>query len=70
MFWMRYAIDVIFLDDASRVVGLVQALRPWRISPLVRAATSVVEVPTGTIAHTGVRAGHTLAIEPRTVSVG
>jgi uncharacterized membrane protein (UPF0127 family) len=70
MFWMRYAIDVVFLDDASRIVGLVPELRPWRISPLVRAATSVVELPAGTIARADLREGQALTIEPRSPSAG
>jgi hypothetical protein len=70
MFWMRYAIDVVFLDDARRVVGLAPDLRPWRISPLVKPATSVLELPAGTIGRTGLREGQTLTIEPRTPSAG
>jgi hypothetical protein len=70
MFWMRYPIDVVFLDDALRVVGLASDLKPWRVSPLVRAATSVVELPAGAIATTRLREGQTLRIEPRSPSAG
>jgi uncharacterized membrane protein (UPF0127 family) len=64
MFGMRYAIDVVFLDAAQTVVGLVPALRPWRVSPLVKAASSVIELPAGTIARTGLRDGERLVIDP------
>ena len=64
MFGMRYAIDVVFLDDAYRVVGLVRHLEPWRISPSVRAATSVIELPAGTISKSSLREGQTLAFSP------
>ncbi len=70
MFGMRYAIDVVFLDDASRIVGLAAELQPWRISPLVKAATSVLELPAGTIARTGLRADQALTLEARTPSAG
>src|SRR5262249_56041136 len=33
MFGMRYPVDVAFLDDEHRVVGLVPCLLPWRGSP-------------------------------------
>jgi hypothetical protein len=62
MFGMRYAIDVVFLDDTHRVVGLTPDLQPGRISPKVREATSVLELPAGTIAGTGLVAGAQLEI--------
>jgi len=70
MFGMRYAIDVVFLDDARTVVGLTEALAPWRVSPLVKAATSVIELPAGTIAKTGLAAGQAITISPRSPSAG
>src|SRR5262249_57519345 len=45
MFGMRYPVDVAFLDDEHRVVGLVPCLLPWRVSPKLRQAANVVEVP-------------------------
>src|SRR5512145_1637770 len=50
MFGMRYAIDVVFLDEQQRVVHLVSDLAPGRISPKVGSAASVLELPAGTIA--------------------
>ena len=60
MFGMRYAIDIVFLDDAHRVVGAVSDLRPWRVSPLVKTASSVLELPAGTIAQVGIHEGQSL----------
>ena len=65
MFGMRYAIDVVFLDAAQSVVGLTSDLQPWRVSPLVKAAATVLELPAGTIKRTGLREGQRLTIEPR-----
>jgi uncharacterized protein len=70
MFGMGYAIDVVFLDDARTVVGLTEALAPWRVSPLVKAATSVIELPAGTIGKTGLAAGQAITISPRSPSAG
>jgi uncharacterized protein len=30
-FFMRYAIDIVFLNRRAEVIKLVEALRPWRI---------------------------------------
>jgi uncharacterized membrane protein (UPF0127 family) len=62
MFGMRYAIDVVFLDDAHRVVALVSRLAPGRISSKVPAASSVLELPAGTIECTGLALGARLEI--------
>jgi uncharacterized protein len=62
MFGMRYAIDVAFLDDAHRVVAVVSRLAPGRISPKVRDATSVLELPAGTIERAGLVIGARLEI--------
>lgn len=64
MFWMRYPIDVAFLDDDLQVVGLQAELRPWRISSAFSAARSVIELASGTLAARGIQVGARLAIEP------
>jgi protein-S-isoprenylcysteine O-methyltransferase Ste14/uncharacterized membrane protein (UPF0127 family) len=63
MFGMRYAIDVVFLDRNCRIVELVSDLAPWKVSPKVTQAASVLELPAGTIARLGLRSGGTLVIE-------
>jgi protein-S-isoprenylcysteine O-methyltransferase Ste14/uncharacterized membrane protein (UPF0127 family) len=62
MFGMRYPIDVVFLDAAGRVLATTPALRPWRVSPRVAAARSVLELPAGTVERLGVRPGMDVAI--------
>ncbi len=58
-FWMKFEFDAIFLDRNLRVVHLVPEMKPWRISKLVFAAHSVLEVPAGIIARTGTEPGDT-----------
>jgi uncharacterized protein len=48
-FGMQFPIDVVFLDKEKRVVGLAKTLRPNRISRLYYEASSVIELPAGTI---------------------
>lgn len=49
MFFMRFAIDVLFLDRSGKVKRVLLNLKPWRISPIVFGARSVVELPAGTL---------------------
>ncbi|MGH7721475.1 MAG: DUF192 domain-containing protein [Candidatus Dormibacteria bacterium] len=57
MFFMRFPLDVLFVDGEGRVVRVLTAIRPWRASTLVRGAKAAVELPAGTAARAGVVAG-------------
>lgn len=48
-FFMRFDIDVIFLDRQGKVLQVVESMPPWRISSLVREARLVVELPGGVL---------------------
>ena len=50
-FFMKFPIDLIYLDRRHRVRGIVRELRPWRLS-MCLPAHSVLELPTGTIDRT------------------
>lgn len=47
-FWMRFPIDLVYLDRKNRIRKLKSDVRPWRLSACLRAH-SVIELPTGTI---------------------
>lgn len=57
--FMAFAIDAVFLDPGLRVVRVI-TLPPWRLSPWVRGAASVLELPRG--AAKDVRPGDELEI--------
>src|SRR5262249_28093529 len=63
MIGMRFAIDVVFLDAANRVVRVIEGLAPGKISPKVADATSVLELPVGTLAHVALSLGTPIEIE-------
>ena len=63
-FFMRFAIDAIFVDRALRVVRVRRSLRPWRLVPFVLGARSVFELPAGTLAGLGLERGDVLVVEP------
>ena len=50
MFFMRFAIDVLFLDREGKVKRVLLTLKPWRVSPIVFSSRTVVELPAGTLA--------------------
>ena len=49
MFFMKFPIDAIFVDKENRVVGCVDGIRPFSLSPVFWQASFVIEVPVGTI---------------------
>lgn len=61
-FAMQFAIDLLYLDKALRVVKVRHAVRPGRISGALRAH-SVLELPAGAIAATGTQRGDQLSFE-------
>jgi uncharacterized protein len=62
-FGMKFPIDVLFLDKEKRVVGLAKTLPPNRISRLYARASSVIELPAGTIDAAGSCIGNEVMID-------
>lgn len=60
-FFMKFAIDVVFVDRRGRVIKAVTELRPWRIA-VALGAHAVVELPAGVIVASGTRAGDAIAL--------
>lgn len=63
MFFMRFAIDVIFIDKNSRIVGLVKSIKPFRMSPYFFKACSAIELAAGTIEKTKTLIGDQILFE-------
>jgi len=60
--FMRFAIDVVFLDRDGRIVGIAAELRPWRVAGARRAKSSL-ELPAGRAAGCDLREGDVLVLE-------
>jgi uncharacterized protein len=58
-FFMKFALDLIYLDRKKRVRGVRRAVPPWRMS-MCFAAHSVLELPVGTIERSRTEAGDEL----------
>ena len=65
-FFMKFAIDLIYLDRKRRVRGIVRTLRPWRMS-ICLPAHSVLELPPGTIDRTNTQKGDELELTSGTL---
>ncbi|MEX0786918.1 MAG: DUF192 domain-containing protein [Dehalococcoidia bacterium] len=61
--FMRFTIDVVYIDRDGLVVKLAPKMRPFRMSAAMRTARSVVELPSGTIERTGTAVGDQLTFE-------
>ena len=60
MLFMKFSIDVIFVDKNNRVIGLVQGIKPFQLSKIFWKARFAIEVPIGTIAKTKTAVGDQL----------
>jgi hypothetical protein len=62
-FFMRFPIDIAFIDREGTVVKVCHGVRPWRIAA-ARRGYGVIELPAGTLAASGTSTGDRLAVVP------
>ncbi len=60
--FMRFAIDVAFLDSHHRIVKLCASVPPWRVLVAAHPSSFTVEMSQGTISRTELRTGDVLAL--------
>lgn len=63
MFFMRFAIDAVFVNRDLEVVRVHHDVRPWRMARGGRQAHSVFELPAGTAAFYNVREGDRMTLD-------
>jgi uncharacterized protein len=61
--FMKFPIDVLYLDRKTRVRKVRRVMRPWRLSVCL-LAHSVLELPAGIIEQTGTQPGDQLKMSP------
>lgn len=61
MFFMKFALDLVYVSRAKHVKKVVRGIQPWQIS-LCLTAHSVLELPVGTIDRTGIVPGDILEV--------
>jgi uncharacterized membrane protein (UPF0127 family) len=62
MFFMRFALDVVFADREHMVVAIERGLKPWRISNTNPSAWYAIELPVGTVDRTDTQVGDSLKL--------
>ena len=62
-FFMRFPIDILFVDKNNRVLKAVAHLPPFRLSPVSFRSSFVIELPAGTIRSTSTSQGDKLILE-------
>jgi uncharacterized membrane protein (UPF0127 family) len=63
MLFMRFAIDIVFLNRHGRVIRINPNLRPWRISSIVWGARMVLELSAGAAARSETQIGDQIIFE-------
>ena len=48
-FFMRFPIDVLFIDKDSRIIKTISSLKPFRLTCIYFNAAFVIELPAGTL---------------------
>jgi uncharacterized membrane protein (UPF0127 family) len=60
--WMRFALDLVWLDRDGTVLAIGRGVRPWRAALAPRGTLAVLEVPAGEAAE--IQAGQQLRLSP------
>lgn len=60
-FFMKYEIDVLYINKENEIVGIEERLKPGRLGSRFSGASSVIEFPAGAINHLTASVGHTVA---------
>jgi len=67
MFFMRFAIDAVFLTKDLEVVKVVEDLKPWRMAR-ARGAKRILEIGSGEAARLGIKPGDRLVLDDAAAS--
>lgn len=62
-FWMRFAIDVIYLNRQLQIVRLIENVRPFRLTLPAKQTASVIEMSAHSISQHNLRVGDELRVE-------
>jgi len=62
-FWMRYSIDIVFLDKKNSVLAIYNNFKPFRVTPFVKDACSVLELRSGDVIKTSLKVGDSVNFE-------
>lgn len=61
--FMRFALDLVFMDGRWRVVEICEGMKPWRFYRPKRAARYLLELPSREVARLGIRLNAQMKLE-------
>ncbi len=65
MFFMRFAIDIVFLGRGDKVIRINRRLRPWRVSAMVFGARRALELEAGAADRSSTQVGDQISSNNR-----
>jgi uncharacterized membrane protein (UPF0127 family) len=63
MFFMKFAIDVIFVDKENHIVGLINEIKPFQLSPIFFKSCYAIEFAAGVIKNTNTQLGDLIELD-------
>lgn len=60
---MRYSIDVVFIDESGKIISVIKDIPPWRFTPNIKGARSVIEFRSGFLRDKSLGAGDRIIFE-------
>ena len=61
-FFMRFAIDVLFVDRSNKIIAMYENVKPWRILPLHIHSYYVAELSAGSVCDENISEGDIVSI--------
>lgn len=62
--FMRFPIDVLYLDASWRIAAIEEGMPPWRLGRYYRQAHKVLELPAGVVRASGSQVGDLVQVRP------
>lgn len=70
MFFMKFPIDIVLLNEQNEVVEMHHSLKPWRMTKPQKAAYSTLELPAGAIDMLDIQIGNRIICQNLQGKVG
>ncbi len=62
-FFMNFPIDVLFVDKENKIVKIMIGLQPFRLSPVCRFSSYVIELPVGAVSANKAETGDLISFQ-------
>jgi len=62
-FFMRFPIDILFLDKNNKIIKTISCLKPFRLTSIYFNSAFAIELPSGKIQSLSIRKGDNLSLE-------